>query len=178
MDRIVLEGRFTTHQKLVILLGIGSPLLIIILTLLIKLPAYNFIGYFVLLFFLSIYSVLVAIAFMKRGFYKKNSKLYKASFINKKVILKSKIILTNKPKLSILKFKKYQKYAWFNVANPDMTSEFNSFEINILSENHTIREPILFLKNENNANNAVTFLTENFSLENEIFSPDFSTGIA
>jgi len=77
LDRIVLESRFTTHQKLVILLGIGSPLLIIILTLLIKLPAYNFIGYFVLLFFLSIYSVLVAIAFMKRGFYKKTQSYIK-----------------------------------------------------------------------------------------------------
>ncbi|MDT0295568.1 hypothetical protein ACFQ3R_02060 [Mesonia ostreae] len=176
MDRIILEHRFNTHQKLVILLGVGFPLIITFITLCSLIPLMHFVIFLFLLINLLLYGILVAIAFLKRGFYKKNAKLYKASFFYTKLIFKSKIRLVNRPKLAILKFKKAQKYAWFNVANPDMTSSFNAFEINILSENHTQRDCILILKNEDHANNAVEFLSSNFPLKLEMFNPDFSKG--
>lgn len=176
MDRIILEHRFTTHQMLVILLGIGFPLIITFITLCSLIPLMHFAIFLFLLINLLLYGILIAIASFKRGFYKKNSKLYKASFSRGKIIFKSKISLVNRPKLSILKFKKSHKYAWYNVANPDMASSFNAFEINILSENHTQRDCILILKNEDNANKAVEFLSNNFALKNEIFNPDFSKG--
>lgn len=72
-----------------------------------------------------------------------------------------------------MKFRKSQKMAWFTIARPDLATTFNSFEVNILNKRHTIREPLLTLKKESNAENAIKFLTSKFDLKNEVYCPRF-----
>lgn len=175
MNKIVLEDRFTTHQKITFLLYIGAPFIICIFALLKSAinSHLNSLGYLILMLFLLIYFFLISIAFLKRGFAKINSKLYKASFFRDTLIFKKEIDISKTPKLAILKFKKSQKFAWFSIAKPDLATDYDTFEINFLNENHTKREQILDLKNKNNIDPTIAFLTANFNLTHEIYSPDF-----
>lgn len=175
MEKIILENRFTIHQKITILLFIGAPFIISIVGLL-KMgfnSNLNYKGYLVLLLFLLLYFFLISIAFSKRGFINVHSDLYRGLFFREKLFLKKRINISDKPKLAVLKFKKSQKLAWFSIANPDLATEFNSFEINILNDKHTKREVIMELRIEDNVHRTVDFLTTNFDLRNETYSPDF-----
>lgn len=169
MDKIILEDKYTTHQKITFLLYIGAPIIIIIV-LLLKLEL-NYKGYLLLTFVITIYLFLISIAFSKKGFLKLNSKLYKASFFRGKLFFKKEIDISKTPKLAILKFKKSQKYSWFSDARPDLASDFNSFEINILNDRHTKIEALMDLSNEKIAQKAVDFLVSNFDLKFEVYSP-------
>ena len=175
MNQVVLEDRFTNHQKLIILVAIGLPFLLGIYELggMALNSNLNINGYLVLVILIFIYSGLIIIAFLKRGFVKINSELYTGSFFREKLILKKRVDLSNTPKVAILKFKKAQKLAWVSIANPDLATEFNAFEINFLNDRHTKRKPILTLKKEANIEPTIKFLTENFDLENEAYSPRF-----
>ncbi len=175
MTKIVLEDRFTTHQKITFLLYIGAPFIIGIFTLMrMSLNSnLNYKGYLILIILLVIYLFLILIAFLKRGFVKINSKLYKSSFFRGKLIFKKEIDISKTPKIAILQFKKSQKLAWFSIAKPDLATEFNTFEINFLNDKHTKRERILDLKNKDNVEPVIAFLTTNFDLKNEVYSPDF-----
>lgn len=133
----------------------------------------NYKGYIILGILLLIYSFIISIAFLKRGFVKINSKLYKGSFFCGKLFFKKKIDISETPKIAVLRFKKIQKLAWFSNAKPDLGTDFNSFEINILNEKHTKREPILDLIENDNSERAISFLTTNFDLEKETYSPNF-----
>jgi hypothetical protein len=171
MNKIILEDRFTTHQKITFLIYIGAPFLIGIFSLL-NLNL-NIKGFFILMLLLIIYSFLISISFSKRGFLKIKSDLYLGLYFLDKLFYKKKIDISKTPKIAILKFKKSQKLAWFSVAKPDLATEFNSFEINILNNKHTKREAIMVLKDEKNVKPAISFLISNFPLKNEVYSPDF-----
>jgi len=175
MEKIILEDRFTTHQKISFLLYIGAPFIILIVTLLrMALSSnLNYKGYLALIIFLIIYSFLISIAFLKRGFVKINSNLYRGSFFREKLFFKKRIDISKTPKVAVLKFRKSQKLAWFSVARPDLATEFNSFEINILNDKHTKRESIIDLRKKDNVEQTINFLTTNFDLKYEVFSPDF-----
>lgn len=77
-------------------------------------------------------------------------------------------------KVSVLKFRRKQKFAFFTSANPDLSQRFNFFDICLLNEKHTRRQTVISLKNEENAQKAIGFLTANFNLKFEVYSPDFS----
>jgi hypothetical protein len=171
MNKIILEDRFTTHQKITFLLYLGAPFIIGIVSL--TQINLNFKGYLAVIVFVTVYIFLVATAFLKRGFIKINSNLYRGSFFRGKLFFKKRIDISKTPKIAILQFKKSQKLAWFSTARPDLATEFNSFEINILNERHTKREPILDLKNKDNVERTVNFLTANFDFKSEIYSPNF-----
>ena len=170
-NRILLENRFTTHQKLHLILSIGAPFILIIFTL--ARTNLNYIGYLVLFIFILIYTLIVCLAFTKRGLLKKGSDLYRGLYFAEKLILKKKINLNDKPKISILKFKRSQKMAWFSVAKPDLASEFNAFDINLLNDKHTKKEMLISLTNNETAKKTIDFLSSNFDLQYEIYSPDF-----
>ena len=89
------------------------------------------------------------------------------------MFIKKRIDISKTPKVAILKFKKSQKFAWFSAAKPDLATAFNSFEINILNDNHTKHKSIIALKKQDNVERAIKFLTTNFDLKNEVFSPNF-----
>ena len=76
-------------------------------------------------------------------------------------------------KESLNKFRKSQKLAWFSGAKPDLAVEYKSFEINILNDRHTKREPILDLKKKENVEPTIQFLTSNFDLKYEKYNPNF-----
>jgi len=81
--------------------------------------------------------------------------------------------LTDKPVVSILKFKKIQKFAFFSVAKPDLSESFYSFERFVLNKNHFIRDSFMYFKQEKCANDAIEFLTKDFPLRHELFSPNY-----
>ncbi|TYP70375.1 hypothetical protein [Aquimarina intermedia] len=172
MEKVILEDRFTTHQKITFLLYIGAPFIIGIVTML--KTNLTSIGFLVLLLFIAIYTFLVSVAFLKRGFVKIDSQLYRGSFVRGRLFFKTKIDISRSPKVSVLKFKKNQKFSWFSMAKPDLATDFNAFEINILNERHTKREAILSLKNKNNIERTINFLTSNFDLKSEVYSPNFN----
>lgn len=171
-NNIILESRFTSHQKIHITLIIGAPFILIIVALL-RMDL-NYIGYIVLLLFVLIYSMMICLAFTKRGLLKKNSELYRGLYFKNTLLLKKKINLEDKTKVSVLKFKKSQKMAWFSVAQPDMASDFNAFDITLLNDKHTDKDALVSLSCEELAKKAIEFLEAKFNLAYEIYSPDFS----
>ena len=176
MDRIIIQDRFTAHQKITILLYFGGPFIAAIIAQFIIGFSTSFsVGiFFKMSIFLLIYVFLFFIAFLKRGFIALDDKLYRVVFLGRIVLLKKYINLFERPKLSVLQFKKTQKLPFFSAARPDMANEFNSFEINILNDKHTHREAIIDIVDEQKAAATVTFLTTHFDLQHEIFSPDFT----
>ena len=82
--------------------------------------------------------------------------------------------MNNRPVVSILKFKKSQKFAFFSAAKPDLSEEFNSFQLFVLTDNHIKRDSVMYFKKEENAQKAIQFLTSDFPLRHEVFSPNFS----
>ena len=171
MNKIILEYRFTNHQKITFLLYIGAPFLITIFLLLRN--SLNMKDYLILSLSIICYTFLISIAFLKRGFLKKNSNLYKGSFFLGKLFFKTRIDISEKPKIAILKLRKSQKLAWFSGAKPDLADEYNNFEINILNNRHTKREPILDLKRKENVEPTIEFLSSNFDLKYEKYNPNF-----
>lgn len=171
-NSIILQSRYTTHQKIHMVLVLGAPFILIIVSLLgIDL---NYIGYMVLLFFMLMYTVLICFAFTKRGLLKKDNQLYRCLYFKNKLIKKNKINLTAKPKVTILRFKRSQKMAWFSAAKPDLASEFNAFDITLLNDKHTKKEMLITLTNDDISKKTITYLEENFNLKHEVYSPDFS----
>tara|TARA_B100000795_G_C22506077_1_gene325848 strand:+ start:25 stop:573 length:549 start_codon:yes stop_codon:yes gene_type:complete len=171
MKKIILEYRFTNHQKITFLVYIGAPFLIGIFYLL-KINL-NLKGFFILTLCVICYILLIAVAFFKRGFLKVNSNLYKGSFFLGKLFLKTRIDISEKPKMTMLSFGKSQKLAWFSAAKPDLAVQYKSYEINILNNRHTKREPILNLKKKENVEPTTEFLTSNFDLKYEKYKPNF-----
>lgn len=170
-NKIILEDRFTTHQKIHIILVIGTPLILIIFFL-IQMDL-NYKGYLFLLLFIMLYLMLVCFSFTKRGLLKVDTNLYRGLFFYDKLISKTKINLEEKTKISVLKFKKFQKTAWFTVAKPDLGLNFNTFDINLLNDSHTIRNTLISLQSEVKSKETIEFLSEKFNLKYEIYNPDF-----
>ncbi|TMM28681.1 hypothetical protein FDT66_13850 [Polaribacter aestuariivivens] len=173
MKKIILEYRFTNHQKITFLLYLGAPFLIKIFFLLRNNMHLNMKDYLILLLCVICYAFLISIAFLKRGFLKKNSNLYKGSFFLGKLFFKTRIDISEKSRIVVLKFRKSQKFAWFSDAKPDLAFEYNSFEINLLNARHTKRKPILDLKKKENVEPITKFLTSNFGLKFEKYNPNF-----
>ena len=171
MKKIILEYRFTNHQKITFLLYLGAPFLIKIFFLVRN--SLNMKDYLILSLCIICYTFLISVAFLKRGILKRNSKLYKGSFFLGKLFFKTRIDISETPKITILTFRKTQKLAWFSGAKPDLAFEYKSFEINILNDRHTKREPILDLKKKENVEPTIQFLTSNFDLKYEKYNPNF-----
>jgi len=171
-NNIILESRFTTHQKTHLILSIGAPFILVIF-LLIRLDL-TYLGSLVLLLFIISYSAIICLAFTKTGLLKKRDKLYRGLYFAKKLILKKKIDLTNKSKVSILKFKRNQKMAWFSAAKPDLALEYNAFDVTLLNGKHTQKKMLVSLSNKDISKKTVEYLETNFSMKFEIYSPDFS----
>ena len=168
-EKLPLEQSFNLQQK-IILVGISLiPLLLIIALINIQL---NWKGYLVFITILLLFIYLISLAFSKKGLIKKENKIYKAKFFRGLTLFKRKIDLTDRPVASILKFKKSQKLAFFSAAKPDLNESFNSFEIFVLNKTHYKRDSIIYFKNESSAKKAIEFITQDFSLRHEVFSPD------
>ena len=151
-NQIALEYNFDTHQKVHI--SVFSLLCLVIL-IAISLEINNLAGFFSTIMVIIVLIALISITFSKKGFVVIDKTLCKGIFVGKKLIFQRKIDLNNKPVFSVLKFKKIQKFAFFTVANPDLSHGFNGFDIYLLNENHTEKERIMCLKNELNSQKAI-----------------------
>ncbi len=143
MNRIILESRFIRHQKTHLILVTGLPVLLLI----IKLTdiGFDFKDYVQLIVLFFVFTLVIISMFFKRGFLKKKSELYRGLYCFGKLILKKKISLNNKDQVSILKFRKTQKMAWFSNANPDLALTFQKSDVTLLNEKHTKREMLISL---------------------------------
>ena len=133
----------------------------------------NWKGYLIFILSLLLFFYLISLAFSQKGLIKKGNKLYRAKFFNGITLYKNKVRLNDRPVVSILKFKKRQKYAFFSAAKPDLDKSFNSFEIFVLNDRHIKRDSVMYFKNEESSRKAIEFLTTDFPLRHEVFSPNF-----
>lgn len=190
MKKLVsLEARFNTHQKL-LLLFLTVVISIIVLPLnyeyyynvfnsnySIENTAQLVVHFFAVIFLfagLFLVGFLICFTFSKKGLLKKKSKLFRVICFNNSVFFKTHIKLNDITDVSILYFEKSQQMALFSIAlNPGVSQTFYSKEINILNENHTYRNQILDLKKDENADQAVSFLEENFNLKHNEYNPRF-----
>lgn len=171
-NKIILESKFTEHQKTHLSIILGIPIIIVIIKVLNT--DLNERGYVSLLLLITVLVLTIAIQFLKTGLIKKNANLYRGTFFFGKLILKKKINLTSKTKVSILKLRKSQKMAWFSIANPDLALSYYRSDITLLNNKHTEKEILVSLDNEAIADQTIQFLQENFGLILEVYSPDFS----
>ncbi|WP_029036696.1 hypothetical protein [Salinimicrobium xinjiangense] len=169
-EKLILQDSFTTHQK-IHLLGLSSPVLVIIIDLLGL--GLHWSSPFFILFFAAIILIVAIIAFSKKGFLKSDGKLFKARFFRGKVLFASSINILDRPVISILKFRRSRKYAFFSAAKPDLASSFNSFEVYVLNDRHIKRDLLMRLTSEEKAQQAIGFLTSDLLLRHEIYSPNF-----
>ncbi|WP_299676757.1 hypothetical protein [uncultured Tenacibaculum sp.] len=172
MKRLILESKFTTHQKLHVLLCTGFPIVAII-NLIYRVKPF-FLKSLIVLFFIILLIAMICSIFLKKGIVKENNNLYQATFLFDKLLQKKKVDLNQKSKVSILKFKRSQKMAWFSVANPDASLTYLRSDVTLLNEKHTTKDVLVSLDDEEKANQVVAFLEEYFQFEYEIYSPDFS----
>ncbi|WP_408041400.1 hypothetical protein [Tenacibaculum amylolyticum] len=131
-------------------------------------------GYGSLLLLMAVLLLIIALQFLEIGLLKKKGNLYRGTFFFGRLLLKEKINLQSKTKVSILKLTKRQKMAWFSIANPDLALSYYRNDITLLNNKHTEKEVLVSLDNEALANKTIQFLEENFGLIHEVYSPDFS----
>ncbi len=172
MNKIILEDRFTNHQKTMFLLYMTVPFVLGLIKLW-QLNLLNSLGYLVVFTLTLVYLFLTTIAFLKRGFIENNSQLYIGSFFRGRLYFKKKLDISKRTGLCILKFRSSRKYVFFSLADPDLAHSFYRHEINLLNEMHTRRNPIMSLLKKDNAEKAAGFLTANFPLEREKYNPRF-----
>ncbi|CAL2062592.1 hypothetical protein [Tenacibaculum sp. 190524A05c] len=174
---IILESKFTAHQKTHILVVLGIP--VVIMTMFVLSRHYNNssvstsdLGKLIFLGF--VFLIVGLIIFFKNGVLKKDDGLYLGTYIFGKLLFKKEIDLTNISKLAILKLRKSQKMAWYSLANPDQALSYDRNDVTLLNDKHTQKTLLISLEDENLANETVSFLEENFDLTLETYSPDFS----
>jgi hypothetical protein len=172
MTKIILEDRFTNHQKTMFLLYITVPTVLGLIRLW-QLNLLNSLMYVIIFILFPTYLFLTTIAFLKRGFIEKDAQLYIGSFFQGKLYFKKKIDISNRTGLCILKFKSSRKYVFFSLADPDLAHSFYRHEINLLNEMHTRRNPIMSLLKKENSEKAAEFLTTHFPLKREKYNPRF-----
>jgi len=169
--KITFENRYTFHQK-TMLIGF-SVISFLFCFNSIKENIYIS-GHLITLLFLLLTIFLIALSFSQKGLMKKNAKLYKTISFKGIILFKNRIEVLDRPVVSILTFRKKQKFSFVSSANPDQSESFNAFEIFALNDRHTKRETIIYFKSKENANKAIEFLIQNFLFRHEEFSPDFS----
>lgn len=169
-EKIILEDSFVTHQK-VHLLGLVSPIPIFLGELFYY--SFNWIGDLIVFGLICTFIGAIFLAFSKKGFIKKNGKVYKAKFFRGQLLSRKRISLEDRPVVSLLKFKKRRKYAFFSAAQPDMGYGFNAFEVYALNERHIKRDLLMRFSSEESAEKALEFLTTGLELRQEMYSPNF-----
>jgi hypothetical protein len=169
-DRIILEDTCTTHQKIHLS---TYAIVILMFTISLLIRSLNYKGYLIVIVLTFIFLAITSFAFSKKGFIKSDKLLFKGYFFKEYLLFKKKINLEDRPVVSILKHKRSQKFAFFSAAKPDLGIIFNAFSIHALNERHIKRDPLMYFNEEKNAEKALSFLTTDFDLRHELFSPNF-----
>lgn len=169
---IVLEDRFTFHQRMFTLLALGGPFLYVCMDLWLV-ESLTLTGKSIFMFCLIFYICLFLFLHLDRGFQGKNDDLYRTSFFFNIPVFRTKINVKDDVKVTFLKKKIFRKYAFISIARPDWGKEKWYYEIYLLNENHTKKDFLLRLESEENVEDAIDFLNENFNLVFEEYHPKF-----
>ena len=124
--------------------------------------------------FILILILAVSILKINKGIVIDQGKLYIGYFSWNKLFFKDPVEINNQQIITILRYKRRERGVYRSIANPEFTTSFNTFEIYLLNDKHTVKRKIITLKNEYKANAALDFIIKNSSLEHQIYSPDFS----
>lgn len=165
MKKIILEYNFTFHQKNILTFCVGMPIVVFFIFTLTS--GFNTRDYFLLVILTLLFLIFISIIFLKVGFTKIDTNLWRGYFFWRKLIFKQKIDISKASKVVALKSKKYQKLAWISDAKPDLATEYYSYNIYLLNDSHTRRKAIMELKKKENVEKTIDFLVKNFDLKYE-----------
>ncbi|MCE4564853.1 hypothetical protein INQ51_11090 [Maribellus sp. CM-23] len=165
MKKVILEYNFSFHQKNILALCIGMP--IVIAFIFIITGNINAKEFFLLVILFILFLIFISITFLKVGLTKIKTDLWKGYFFWSRLILKQKIDISKASKIVALKSRKYQKLAWISDVKPDSGTEYYSYNLYILNDSYTKRDVIMELKKKANVEKAIDFLTKNFDLRYE-----------
>lgn len=168
---LILEWRFTMHQRIQLTVVIGGAISLKAVSLLVDNNAPKFTVLAVLLFL--VVGALICLACTKRGVFKSDNNLYRGLYFRSHCLLKKKISLTDKTKVTVLELNKRQKSAWFSDAKPDHSISYARYDVTLLNDKHTEKELLVSLDTKELAQKTTVFLEQQFGLVEEVYSPDF-----
>jgi len=168
---LILESAFDGNAKLYIYLVF---LFILCVPFIGIVRSYGITRVFAVFLFTLVLFIGISIFNLQKGIVKNSKGFYIGYFTWGKLVLKSSIHLFNLPVITLLKFQRKSRGAFRSVANPKFSVSFNSFEIYLLNEKHTVKRKILTLKHEEKANFAIDFISLHSQLRKEVYRPDHS----
>ncbi|MEP2990924.1 MAG: hypothetical protein ABJM06_08475 [Gilvibacter sp.] len=168
-DLIVLENRYRAHQRVVLIsLSVISFLFVI--------NSVNdtgdLTGPWVTGFFLILSVYLACLAFAKKGLLRRGEKLYKTISFGKVLLFKTNVPFQNRKVISVLNFGKRYRFSFIPSGGESKGESELVYELFLLSDDHMQRDPIIYLDQDEKSDLAVNFLTKNFELRYEDFSPE------
>ncbi len=169
-NQLILDYVFSGHQKIHIYIFalLGFVLLIgIIISSPVPISIIAGIGLIVWVF------IALTTIIIKKGFVHDKTGTHLGYFSWGKLLIKEPITLLDRPILTVLKFKRNQKLGFISAANPEFSESFNTFDIYLLNEKHTLKDKVIGLKSDKASKQAINFLTNHLPLRYEVYSPDF-----
>lgn len=171
IKKVILEYNLNLVQKIHLTIIL---ILVVGLYVLSKNYLHDIVCFFATFFIIIFIFGLVSLVISKKGLLIKNNMLFKAYFTFNYLILKKRIDLDGKSTVSVLNLRKKHNLPSVSIVYPSSNNSFIRFYVYLLNESHTRKDEVIDLKNENNAKQVVDFLTGNFQLKYEIYSPDFN----
>lgn len=168
---LILENAFDSNIKLYIYIFFLFPLG---LSLVGVIESTGWIQVLAIFAFIVILFAGISVWIIKKGLVKNKKGIHIGYFTWEKLLFLEPIGILGKSSVSILKFKRRGRAAFTSIANSDFSEAFNTFEIYLLNEKHTVKEKVLTLKTQEKADSAISFMTEQSRLVFELYSPDFS----
>jgi hypothetical protein len=176
MKKIIINSKFSTHQKLVLTVlflvtfFLGSLSVLAIITGFYRENEAFLMDYITpLLFPLSIY--LFILLFSKQGVLFDEGKLKYAEFIFETVFAKKEIDLTNITDISILTYNVTQKFAFVSGARPDLAEDTALNKVYVLNENHSKKIFVLSTRKRKFAEKIVDEISKELNFKFKKYSP-------
>lgn len=177
MKEIIIESKYSIHQKLMFVLMFfftfligGSHIILIILGLYDELDeniVYKII--YPLLFPFSFY--IFILFFSKQGIVINRDSLFYSQFFFGKPFSKKEIKLNGITDTSILTYDIHQKFAFFSAAKPDLAEKVSIKKVFLLNEKHTKKELVLSTKKIESAKKIIEEINAEFNFKFKNYSP-------
>ena len=177
MKKIIIESKYSIHQKLMFILMFfftfligGSHIILIVLGLYDQFDeniVYKIV--YPLLFPFSIY--IFILFFSKQGILIEKDSLFYSQFFFDRPFSKKEIKLNGITDTSILTYNIQQKFAFFSAAKPDLAENVSIKKVFLLNEKHTKKEFVLSTKKIESANKIIEEINKEFNFKFKKYSP-------
>ncbi|SEE67180.1 hypothetical protein SAMN04487765_3723 [Tenacibaculum sp. MAR_2010_89] len=174
MKKIIINSKFTSHQKLMLFLFFIFTFGIGVLYLLGLIPSEEMNtkrSDYIAIAFLPISVYIFALFFSKQGVVIKERKLKYSQFIFGFPFLMKNIELTNITDVSVLSSSGAQKFAFVSAGNPDLAVSSEIYKIVLLNENHSSKFLLMITRKKDLAEKMANGLSKELHLEYNIYSP-------